>query len=129
MLHRRFGEFLVDEGYVTPEQLARALERQRELREMRLGEILVQIGVLTPIELAELAERHLIEVGKGLTRQRFGEWLAEEGSVSPMQVQRAVWRQWRNRHLRIGEILVELDLLSKSALDEAVARQLRSIAV
>lgn len=129
MLHRRFGEFLVDEGYVTEEQLERGLAHQQKLRELRLGELLVQAGVVRQSELSRLVEQHLIEIGRGLTRLRFGEWLAEEGHVTPMQVQRAVWRQWHYRHRRIGEILVEMELMSQTHLDDAIRRQLQAIAV
>jgi hypothetical protein len=129
MLHRRFGEFLVDEGYVTEEELERGLAYQRELRTLRLGELLLRAGVLRQSDLTRLVEEHLVQIGRGLTRLRFGEWLAEEGHVTPMQVQRAVWRQWQYRNRRIGEILVEMEALSQARLDEAIRRQLQSIAV
>jgi hypothetical protein len=54
---RQLGEILVDRGFVTREQLAQALDRQRQTGE-RLGEALVGQGVLTKFELAgSLAEQ------------------------------------------------------------------------
>ena len=54
---RRLGEIFVERGFVTPEQLEQALERQRETGE-RVGEALVAQGSISKFELAgALAEQ------------------------------------------------------------------------
>lgn len=57
---KRLGEIFVDRGFVTKEQLDRALSRQRQTGE-RLGEALVALGAITKFELAgALAEQMAI---------------------------------------------------------------------
>ncbi len=54
---RRLGEIFVERGFVTPEQLDQALQRQRETGE-RVGEALVAQGAISKFELAgALAEQ------------------------------------------------------------------------
>jgi serine/threonine-protein kinase len=50
---RRLGAFLVKQELLTPEQLAQALERQKE-NSMRLGSVLVELGFLDDESLANL---------------------------------------------------------------------------
>lgn len=44
---RRIGEILVDLGYVTEEQVARALEVQATNPGKKIGRLLVEMGILT----------------------------------------------------------------------------------
>src|SRR5688500_11741215 len=54
---RRLGDIFVERGFVTPEQLEQALERQRETGE-KVGEALVAQGAISKFELAgALAEQ------------------------------------------------------------------------
>jgi hypothetical protein len=54
---RRLGDIFVERGFVTPQQLEQALERQRETGE-RVGEVLVAQGSISKFELAgALAEQ------------------------------------------------------------------------
>ena len=61
------GQYLIDEGLLTHEQLAEALELQRSLeaqgRPRRLGEVLAFMRAITPDQLAAVLERQ-----KKLTR-------------------------------------------------------------
>ena len=50
---RRFGELLVERGWVTPDQLADALRARSDPRE-RLGQTLVRLGVLKERDVTEL---------------------------------------------------------------------------
>jgi len=52
MEYRRIGELLTDLGYITEEQLAHALEVQKN-SDRRLGEILLENGDITELRLAE----------------------------------------------------------------------------
>lgn len=54
---RRIGDILVETGIITPEQLSKALERQRRTRD-RLGRVLVELNMASEREIAEaLAEQ------------------------------------------------------------------------
>jgi type IV pilus assembly protein PilB len=50
---RRFGELLVERGWVTPEQLNQALRSRQDPRE-RLGQTLVRLGLLKERDVTEL---------------------------------------------------------------------------
>lgn len=55
------GQYLIDEGILTHDQLSRALEMQRTLeqdgRSRRLGEVLALMQAITPEQLAKALER------------------------------------------------------------------------
>ncbi len=128
MLHRCLGEFLVEEGFVTEKQLQAGLDRQERIRRMKIGEILVEMGVLRHGTLMRAVERHLSTVARGGVRLRLTDWLIEERLITPVQIQIALWRQEQYRRRRIGEILVELGLLSQAQLNLAIRMQLETIA-
>ncbi len=50
---RRFGELLVDQGRLTPEQLDQALQSRQDPRE-RLGQALVRLGLLKDLDVVQL---------------------------------------------------------------------------
>jgi hypothetical protein len=62
---RPIGEFLVERGLVTPEQLAAALADQRQSGK-RLGEILVERGAITRMALASVLGEQWEEAGRHL---------------------------------------------------------------
>ncbi len=47
----RIGDLLVQKGYITDDQLSKALEEQRE-KKMRLGEVLISLGYVTEEQFA-----------------------------------------------------------------------------
>jgi type IV pilus assembly protein PilB len=56
------GTLLVRDGAVTPEQLEKALVKQRDRPDQRLGEILLAEGFVTPLAISRvLAEQHELE--------------------------------------------------------------------
>ena len=50
---RRFGELLIERGWITPDQLAQALRSRQDPRE-RLGQTLVRLGLLKERDVTEL---------------------------------------------------------------------------
>jgi type IV pilus assembly protein PilB len=58
MARKRLGDFLLDAGLITPEQLQEVTQLQRQTRE-RLGEILVRRGYVTEQQLIEVLEFQL----------------------------------------------------------------------
>ena len=129
MRHQLFGEFLIDEGFVTLDQLNEALSLQRSFRRTPLGEILVEMGLMTRIELLAHLSAHLDSLNReDSTNLRFGEYLVEEGIVRRIDIERAIWHQRKRRSRRIGELLVTLGYLEPEELESAVVRQLRLLA-
>jgi hypothetical protein len=60
---RPLGKLLVESGFVSEDELDRALEEQLERPELRLGEILVERGYLSGPALARgLAEQHGVDL-------------------------------------------------------------------
>ena len=59
----RIGEVLEERGYVTQEQIQKALDYQKEHRDMRFGQILMQLEFVTENQVLEaLASRLGLEI-------------------------------------------------------------------
>ena len=78
---RPIGEFLVERGLVTPEELAAALSDQRQSGK-RLGEILVERGAITRMALASVLGEQWEEAGRASARGRPGPARRRQGSRS-----------------------------------------------
>lgn len=61
MMRRRFGEIMVDEGFITENQLEDALSQQAERAE-RLGETVVRLGFLTRVQRDEIVQIQMEEM-------------------------------------------------------------------
>jgi len=55
---KRLGEMLTEAGLITSEQLAKALENQRESR-LRLGKVLVNLGFVSELDVIRVLENQL----------------------------------------------------------------------
>jgi hypothetical protein len=85
--------------------------------------MLVDAGILTHEDLEEYLLRHLVSLHESEpTRKRFGEFLVDEGLVTPGAIGRARMRQDELRQRRIGDILVSLRHLSSEKLEQAVRK-------
>ncbi|HET7224677.1 MAG TPA: ATPase, T2SS/T4P/T4SS family [Candidatus Eisenbacteria bacterium] len=61
---RRFGELLIERGWITPEQLAQALKARQDPRE-RLGQTLVRLGLIQERDVTKLlAEQFALPVSE-----------------------------------------------------------------
>lgn len=61
MMRRRIGEIMVDEGFITEEQLEHALKEQKKGIE-RLGETAVRLGYLTRLGRDEIVQIQMEEM-------------------------------------------------------------------
>ena len=53
MRNIRIGDYLVEEGHITPEQLQQVLQRQRESQDgKKFGEVIVEMGFMSDINFA-----------------------------------------------------------------------------
>jgi hypothetical protein len=113
----RFGELLVEEGLVTPDQLAEALRVQGTLNTyIPIGRILMMRGCLTRTQLTTMLGRHR-------KRARLGELLVRSKRITPEQLETALARQQRVRQ-PLGQILVELGYLTEVTMREGLCSQL-----
>ena len=61
MMRRRIGEIMVDEGFITEEQLEDALKEQKKGIE-RLGETAVRLGYLSRLDRDEIVQIQMEEM-------------------------------------------------------------------
>jgi CheY-specific phosphatase CheX len=107
-----FGQFLLERGAITREQLLQATELQ-SARNRPLGAIAVEKGYLSP----EQAQR--INSEQQSTDRRFGELALELKFMTEPQVHEVLKLQSESR-IRIGEAMVAIGCIT----EEEVARQL-----
>jgi hypothetical protein len=75
----RIGDLLVRSGRLTPEEMARAQQLQREGDKRRLGEILVALDLVTPKEIERQVRLQIEAVVFELMSWREGHFRFEEG--------------------------------------------------
>ena len=96
------GELLVDMGLITPADLKFALDLQKnERKRFKLGDYLVQLGLVTDAQLFEAL------------RQQSGPREPQSPTSGPEHTGRK----------RLGEILVELEIISRNDLERALVEQ------
>ncbi len=76
MLPMMVGQFLVENGIITQDQLNEALDLQKDNRDRLIGEILVTIGVLTKEELVMALEMYIMVTG--IQPEHVDEWLDQQ---------------------------------------------------
>ena len=54
MRNIRIGDYLVEEGHITPEQLQQVLQKQHESPDQkRFGDVVVELGFMTDVKFAQ----------------------------------------------------------------------------
>lgn len=112
------GEILVEEGYLSAQDLTRLVQAQRAMAKSDrkpIGRLAVEMGFLTDAQLRHVLDRH----GKRLT---LGELLVARGLVHRESLAAALALQEEQGGM-LGEILMELGILEEVALAEALADQ------
>lgn len=112
----RLGELLVELGYLRPNELAAALDRQRgQLPNDRLplGQICVSMGYISAERLGLILDRW----GK---RLRLGEIMVHRGRITQVQLAEALAEQQRGGR-RLGEILLEQGAIDPEGLVETLS--------
>jgi type IV pilus assembly protein PilB len=113
----RFGELLVDEALITPDQLGEALRVQSTLATYTpLGQILMMRGWLSRTQLTNLLRRHR-------KRARLGDLLIRAKRITPEQLQTALIRQQQIRQ-PLGRTLMELGYVTEVTMREALCAQM-----
>ncbi|MCK7592800.1 chemotaxis protein CheX [Pseudomarimonas salicorniae] len=109
------GQYLLEQGLLTREQLLEALEVQRQCSPM-LGELAVEAGLLDARQAQTINDRQRQE------DKRFGDIAAELGLLDAAQVDQLLALQKSRRKL-FGEILTERGMLTRAQLEQALAEQ------
>lgn len=99
MFSQYFGHYLLDQGYITREQLADALEYQKNTH-IKFGVLAVDEGLLTPLQVDNIHQMQK-QVDK-----RFGEIAVELGYLTEEQVESMLSAQKPN-HLLLAQALVD----------------------
>jgi hypothetical protein len=113
MAAKFFGQFLLEKGVISAQQLLHALDAQRASNPT-LGELAQQRGLLTAAQAKRINERQRVE------DRRFGDIAEELGLLQGAQVGELLAEQKARRKL-FGEILVEQDTLDRARLEAELA--------
>jgi type IV pilus assembly protein PilB len=121
MLQRKrlkLGEILLNQGYITEEQLQQALEQHKRTG-ISLGTVLVNLGAITEKDLTSVLGKQ-IELTQ---RKRLGELLIDQGVINEQQLQQALDEQKRSGK-KVGECLIHLRHITEDKLVEVLSAQL-----
>ena len=118
-----FLNILFEQGFIDPGKLKYAKRVQGKLESPKpLLVVLCDLGYVTHAQLLDLLHSHKVKV-------KLGQFLVEFGYISEADLQLALAIQQQNaNHKKLGEILVERNLISESKMLEIVA-SLRGIPV
>jgi len=105
----KLGQTLVSKGYITEEELDKALSEQK----IRLGEILIRSDRITAEQL------HIVLDHQKRESIKIGEICKRMGYVTSEDLNWALNRMKR----RLGEILIEIGVLKVDELKHALALQ------
>ncbi len=117
----RLGLLLVDEGFITPDQLQEALRIQKESSQnpeeyKYLGQILVEKNFIDAEHLQYVLTKHN-------KKTRLGDILLRSNAISEQDLDKALKEQ-KKSGLRLGEILLKKSLVSEEAMRQALCTQL-----
>ena len=112
-----FGEYLVEQKIIQPEDLARALELQKTDR-VPLGQLALQKGLIDNKQLFRILSRQRKPEEKDKT---FGKLAVEMEYLSQDQVEVLLERQTHTNRL-LGEILVSQGSVSQMELIKALKK-------
>ena len=73
---KRVGEFLVENGIITEDQLQASLELQKDNPQTAIGQVMVTLGYVSKEELIMAMEMYMIATGT--TTDVSDEWLDQE---------------------------------------------------
>jgi len=105
---RFFGQYLLEKGLLSREQLLEAISRQRSKTE-KLGELAIKKGYISPVEVEVIRqEQQHVDLF-------FGELAVKLGYLSLAQVNELLNMQ-RASHVFLGEIIAKLGYLTEAAV-------------
>lgn len=107
-----FGEYLVSQGIITPEQLIDVLDYQESIR-LKLDVLAINAGFMTPEQV------YVVHTWQMKIDKMFGEISVEKGFLTTQQLEELIATQQKN-NLLLGQALVERKHLSPLQLKQAI---------
>lgn len=121
MFTQFFGNYLLSKNYITTEQLAKALLKQKETR-VKLGVLAINAGYMTAKQVDEI---HAMQMK---TDKRFGDLACEIGYINGEQLL-SLLAQQKTSHLLLGQTLIDLGYISNEEFEHALNSYLRKHAI
>lgn len=112
MFSQYFGQFLLNNKVITPEQLLEGLRYQKNVR-LKLGVLALNAGYLKPTEI------EIIHEAQKKADKKFGEIAVEKGFLTSMQVEELLAQQNKG-HLLLAQYLVDKNYLSIEQLQQTL---------
>ena len=147
---KRFGDLLVDQDIISPEDMETALELQtqallplgtilkgqgklkdediepllseQESRDMKLGDLLVNQDLVTAEDVDQALEEQAESQKESKAEMPLGHILLNKGKVKDVDIDSALLIQSRRR-MRLGELLIEAELITEQDLQYALEEQ------
>lgn len=108
---RFFGQYLLEKGRITSQQLLDALERQKGITEP-IGTTALERGLLTTEQIKQILQQ------QRKTNQRFGEIAVASGFLTQAQLDDLLDKQDTNHRARLGEALVSRGYITLEILEK-----------
>ena len=112
----QLGQTMLQQGFITQDELKRGLSKQSDLRRKRIGEVLIEDAMASPEEVESGLKKQKVKL-----ESKLGEILVAAGAVSQSQVHEALNRQKQDAAKRLGQIFLEMEIVSEEMLSLAIA--------
>lgn len=112
MFAQYFGQYLLNNRILTPQQLQEVLDYQQTTN-VKLGLLAVASGAMTAAQVTEVHER------QRRTDRRFGEIAVDLGYLTPAQLEDLLAQQ-QSGHVYLGQAVVEKKFLTLQQLEVAL---------
>jgi CheY-specific phosphatase CheX len=121
MNSRFFGQYLLEKGRITSEQLVTALEQQKTVQ-VAIGTLALERSLLTAEQIKQILNQ------QRKTGLRFGEQAVAMGSLTQTQVDELLQEQQASHRVLLGEVLVmkgylTLEMLEKEFKEYKIAEE------
>ncbi len=109
-----FGHFLLDEGFITSQELTKAVDYQASVN-LSLGQLAVRESFISEKEATKINEKQ-----QSLDK-RFGEVAESLGLLSSEQIEKLLSLQ-RSEKIFFGDVLIRMNFMDEEQLNEQLAR-------
>jgi len=110
MANKFFGQYLLEKGLISKDQLLNTLAEQRR-QNPRLGDLAIEQDYITEDQAKKINQRQLS------TDARFGDLAIEMGFISTEQLDHLIGLQGQKRKF-FGELLVELNYMTEAVVTQ-----------
>ncbi len=122
--HSRLCEILEKKGLIRSSDIQKTLEKQQSLKSRRVGEIISEQNKISINDVEAVLQRSY-KSDTISPNTRVGDILVAEGLVTRQQVDEALASQQSGKKKKIGQLLVECELVSEDQLLSALSTKFR----